>query len=156
MPPGSPPPITKHAKHNKKGGVKIETEALKQNIEQIAQRRKNNQRNGLNMPQVRGMQRDRKPQIQAEGDQDRCTHALSATRIARETQEPPTRPKQAKHNKKGNVNIMSETSKINRANSTEEKEQPAQRFQYASGAWHAERKKGKHRQREIMTGALTP
>ena len=40
----------------------------KKDIEQIAQRRKNNQRNGFNMPQVRGMQRDRQPQIQAEED----------------------------------------------------------------------------------------
>jgi len=45
--------------------------------------------------------REKERQIQAEGDQDRCTHILSATRIAREIQEPPPRPKQAKHNQKG-------------------------------------------------------
>ena len=67
------------------------------------------------MPQVRGMQRDRKPQIQAEGDQDRCTHILSATRIARETQEPPPKNQTSKAQKKGNVNIISETLKINQA-----------------------------------------
>ena len=52
------------------------------------------------MPQVRGIQRERKTQIQAEGDQDRCTHKLSAARIAREIQEPPPRPKQAKHRRR--------------------------------------------------------
>ena len=63
-----PPPKNQTSKAPKKDNVKVETESLKQNIEQIAQRRKNNQRNGFNMPQVRGMQRERQPQIQAEGD----------------------------------------------------------------------------------------
>ena len=63
-----PPPKNQTSKAPKKDNVKVETEALKQNIEQKAQRRKNNQRNGFNMPQVRGMQRERKAQIQAERD----------------------------------------------------------------------------------------
>ena len=44
--------------------------------------------------------REKERQIQAEGDQDRCTHKLSATRIAREAQEPPPRPKQAKQKRR--------------------------------------------------------
>ena len=51
---------TQTSKAQKKGNVKVETESIKQNIEQKAQRRKNNQRNGFNMPQVRGKQRETK------------------------------------------------------------------------------------------------
>jgi len=72
------------------------------------------------------------------------------TRAAAETQT-------SKAQKKGNVNIISKQPiKQYLAKSTEEKEQPAQRLQYASGAWQAERNKGKYGQREVMTGALTP
>jgi len=58
---------------------------------------------------LRGKQRERKRQRQAEGDQNRCSHILSAARIARETQEPPPKNQTSKAQKKGNVNIISET-----------------------------------------------
>ena len=105
---------------------------------------------------LRGKQRERKRQRQAEGDQNRCSHILSAARIARETQEPPPKNQTSKAQKKGNVNIISETSINFRAHSTEEKEQPAQRLQYASGAWHAERRKAKTGRGRLRQGHSRP
>jgi hypothetical protein len=72
------------------------------------------------------------------------------TRAAAETQT-------SKAQKKGNVNIISKQSiKRYLAKSTEEKEQPAQRLQYASGAWHAERRKAKTGRGRLRQGHSRP
>ena len=104
---------------------------------------------------LRGKQRERKANTGR--GRSRQVHSHSKchqdrtrnTRAAAETQT-------SKTQKKGNVNIISETSINFRAHSTEEKEQPAQRLQYASGAWHAERRKAKTGRGRLRQGHSRP